>query len=266
MSRAERVAAAEPALWEDHRLGMPEMGYRGLSEQWLMRRAGDLHWRLIAAAMGQDRAQFDCADGRPLYAAFCATRLRLFQPGRPRLGDRLRLAGELSRIGASRLASRQSLRLGDDEIGRIELVSVFVGHDNAARNRSVVRRAPRVMAVPPAAPTTLALLARQAARIAAAPPRIEPSHHLLPCPATEFNAAGLLYFPSFAALVERADFTRGASAQRLLAERSSVYMGNVDPGETVGIGFRPALGGHLAQLAAPDGRPLALMRSRFHAV
>jgi len=265
MSRTERVDAAAPVRWEDHRLGMAEMGYRGLSEQWLMRRAGDLHWQLIAAAMGQDEAHFTCAAGRPLYAAFCTSRLRISRPERPQLGGTLRLLGEIFSIGYSRLCSRQSLRMGGDEIGTIELISVFVGHDDPARNRSVVRRAPRVMAAPPAAPTALKLLARRAAGIAASPPRIAPDRHLLPCPSTEFNAAGLLYFPSFVALVERADFECGASPDRLLTERSTVYMGNLDPGEAVGVGFRPARGGHLAHLDAPDGSSLALARSRYRA-
>lgn len=265
MSRAERVGAAAPVLWEDHRLGMAEMGYRGLSEQWLMRRAGDLHWRLIAAAMGQAEAVFTCTAGKPLYAAFCASRLRLSRPDLPRLGGDLRLSGSLYRVGLSRLGSCQSLRLGGIRIGTIRLVSVFVGHDDPTRNRSVVRRAPRVMATPPTAPVALDLLARRAARVAAGPFRIVPAQRLVPCPATDFNAAGLLYFPSFAALVERADVERGAGANRLLTERTTVYLGNLDPGEPVGIGFRSARDGHLALLEA-DGRPLALARSRYRAM
>ena len=47
MSLARRAPEAE-ILRESHPLGMAEMGFDGISEQWIMRRAGDLHWRLIA--------------------------------------------------------------------------------------------------------------------------------------------------------------------------------------------------------------------------
>lgn len=257
------LPADAPALSETHTLGMAEMGVRGLSENWLLRRAGDLHWRLIARAMGQRGAVFTCAQGKPLYAAFCASQMRLTQPSLPQLGDRITLTATLTRVGRSRLASETRLALDGHPIGHIRLISTFVGHGRDGDNRSILRRAPRVMVAPPEAPARLVTLAQRAARIAAAPPVLigEPQT-LLPCPAMDFNAAGLLYFPSFTALAERAAFARGADHTRLIRARDVVYLGNVDPGAPVSFRFRDTSHGHLAQMTA-EGRPLALILSRY---
>lgn len=174
------------------------------------------------------------------------------------------------RVGRSRLASEQITRFEHRPIGQVRLVSTFVGRETAGSNRSIVRRAPRIMALPPEAPAELAVLAAQGAQIAAAMTRLRPSSwparreaEILPCPATDFNAVGLLYFPSFAALTERADFASGGAFDRLLTSRDVVYTGNVEPGEAVDIAFRDRPTSHVAHIASVDGRPLALLRTRY---
>ncbi len=254
-----QIAANQPFLHESHRLGMAEMGFRGISEQWLMRRAGDLHWQLIAAAMGQADTAFTCAAGRPLYAAFCVTRLRIFHPDLARLGAVLSFSARLYSIGRSRLGSILDLWVGDKVFGRIELVSVFVGHETPGQNKSIVRRAPRALVVPPPAPQMLYRLAQRAAAIAAAPPvTVGSCHRLTPCPAVDFNAAGLLYFPSFAALAERARFAQNTTANDLLRTRTTLYMGNLDPGDAVEITFKNRRAGYVTAFHAPDGKLIAL--------
>jgi probable biosynthetic protein (TIGR04099 family) len=264
MSLAQR-AAAEPALAESHVLGMAEMGYRGLSEQWLMRRAGDLHWRLIARAMGQAEAVFACAEGRPLYAAFCASRLVVERPDAPRLGGRLDLSARLFRVGRSRLGSLVALRDDEGTLGRIALVSAFVGRTEGGGNRSLARRAPRALALPSATSVELDTLARGAGRVSALLRGRAPEGQglrLTPCPALDFNAAGLLYFPSFAALADRAEWAAGRAPDRPLAAREAVFLGNVEPGEPVEIRLFPRRRGRAALLSGADGRPLALLGMR----
>lgn len=257
-------------LIERHVLGMAEMGYRGLSEQWLKRRAGDLHWRLIARAMGQRDAVFTCSEGEPLYAAFCATSLQIARPHLPRLGGEMTLAADLYRVGHGRLASRLRIKSDGDLVGHMILVSTFVGHAEPGINRSVVRRSPRVLAMPPEAPLAVRRVAEQASAIT----REIRSHGLkltgmseaqevLPCPATDFNAAGLLYFPSYSALADRALFQAGEKNTRMVTCRHVVYLGNVEPGEWMNINFRKLPSGHDVFLHGPDSRPLALMRVRF---
>ncbi|MTH78484.1 hypothetical protein GL286_12160 [Paracoccus aestuariivivens] len=243
---------------------MAEMGYLGLSEPWLMRRAGDLHWRLIARAMGQREAVFHCAQGQPLYAAFCATSLRISAPEIPDLGRELTLEAHLGRLGHGRLASVQRIMIEGQAAGRIVLVSAFVGRGDPASNRSIVRRAPRALALPPEAPKLARRIADRAALVARRDLTGAAGRHIpvLPCPYADFNAAGLLYFPSFATLSERADFALGASARRRITARDVVYLGNVEPGETIRATLHH--GAHVdCVLTTQDRKPLAYLRSRY---
>lgn len=257
-------------LEERHVLGMAEMGYRGLSEQWLKRRAGDMHWQLIARAMGQRDAVFTCSDGEPLYAAFCATSVKLARPELPRLGGQLTLSADLYRVGHGRLSSRLTITADGVEVGRMVLVSTFVGRTETGVNRSVVRRSPRALAMPPEAPLAIRRVAEHSSVVArdirnqvfmraSLPER----QRVLPCPATDFNAAGLLYFPSFSALADRALFEAEGKQLGMLASRHIVYLGNVEPGEWISVSFRKLAWGHDVALLGADDRPLALMRVRL---
>lgn len=89
---------------------MAEMGSRGLSEQWLMRRAGDLHGPLLARALAQQNAVFICSEGKPLYATFLDTSLRLAHPERPRLCGTFALTARLWGLGRTRSASEVAIR------------------------------------------------------------------------------------------------------------------------------------------------------------
>lgn len=262
--------SGERTLAERHVLGMAEMGYHGLSEQWLLRRAGDLHWRLIARAMGQKDAAFTCSAGEPLYAAFCATSINLTRSDLPRLGATLTLAAELYRIGKGRLGSLQRIYVGYEEIGWVVLISTFVGRTEPGNNRSIVRRAPKVLAIPPEAPRKVQRIAQRAANIArvAVNGRHDPlekpvGRKVLPCPSTDFNAAGLLYFPSFSALAERASCEAGGTHLRTIESRHVLYLSNVEPGEWIEAQFREVNDGYDCVLQGTNGRVLALMRARF---
>jgi probable biosynthetic protein (TIGR04099 family) len=58
-----------------------------------------------------------------------------------------------------------------------------------------------------------------------------------PCPAQDFNGAEFLYFSSFQAFVDRAEwkFFRPANPRRTTRRRDIVYHGNVDPGEHIAV-------------------------------
>lgn len=151
-------------------------------------------------------------------------------------------------------------------VGTLRLVSTFAGRHDPASNRTLVRRMPAVMATLPEAPTALQSLAQYAAAVCSGAATLRPGGRttsLRPCPATDFNAAGLLYFPSSAALADRCDFATGGPAFRLLVERHVVYARNVGPEETVEASFQDRHDGHLAQLACADGRLIARLKSRF---
>ena len=251
---------AAPELTETLVCGMMQLSPTGLAEQWLLRDCGDRHWRLIAQALGQTRAVFADASGRAIYAAFCTTALELF-PSAPLLGETVEVRSTLAAVSAARIGSEHVITAQGVPVARLRMISAFVAQDGSGSNKQLVRSLPAaVMSLPPAAETLMALDRR--ARAVRHDLRAQGSDgavlaRLTPVPALDFNAVGLLYFPSFSRLAETARPAAGP-----LCRRDVVYCGNLDPGETVEIRETgPALTlsagarviGHVATLAASPG-------------
>ncbi|EPX85298.1 Pnap_2097 family protein [Salipiger mucosus] len=243
----ERGVAAETRQM----LGMQQLCPHGISEQWLLAACGDIHWTLIASALGQDGLRFRAEDGRPLYAAFCATRLELAPTGEL-LGQDLFIRSEIAGLGGARTGSRHVFTVGGRIVGTLLMLSTFVTHDETGSNCRIVRARPdREGAFPAAGPDLTALAARatdvsrglRGHRMA-----LDDTCRIEPCPALDFNAVGLLYFPSFSRLAETA--APGLSPIRM---RELVYLGNLDAGEAVHIRRT----GSETTIAREDGRIIA---------
>jgi probable biosynthetic protein (TIGR04099 family) len=62
------------------------------------------------------------------------------------------------------------------------------------------------------------------------------SIEFLPCPNSDFNGADFLYFASFQAFVDRAEWQwRRFDEPPVVASRSLFYYGNVDVGDTLSV-------------------------------
>jgi probable biosynthetic protein (TIGR04099 family) len=219
------------------RLGMMHLAPQGLSEQWLLRESGDRHWSLIAAAMGQDRAVFSDTEGRAIYAAFCATLLTLKPVQTGWLGEEVQIQSELYRVSASQLGSIHSLSIAGREVAELLMISTFVGHDTSGSNHKILRRQPQVQISLPDAPEALMALAdraRQQARQTHDIPDLSEAQVIIPCPALDFNAVGLLYFPSFSRFAEQADWV-ATGGDAPLACREVIYLGNLNRGESLAL-------------------------------
>ena len=241
-------------------LGMPQLSPSGLAEQWALREGGDRHWAMLSRAMGRAEGAFEDAAGRPLYAAFCVTELTM----RPRdglgaelLGAELTLRSTLGRVSAGRMGSEHVFAARGEEVARLRMISAFVGHDRAAGR--LVRRPPAAEAAPPRAGEALLALSRAASRTArrvrAGGEAGGPSLTLHPCPETDFNAVGLLYFPSYSALAAQA-LRRGLGTGARIRRRRAIYLGNPPPGAPVTAALPRKTGGELL-LSGPGGAPLA---------
>jgi probable biosynthetic protein (TIGR04099 family) len=230
----ERFATCD-AL-EQRRLGMAECGWRGISEGWLLRHLGDVHWRQIAEAMGQQTAVFSDATGAPVYAAFCAISERIAQPELARPGAVLTIASRLRRLSPTRLISFHSLDIDGQAFAEIILITAFVRH-GAGGNARIRRAQPAGTLVLPMMETGAdGGFAEEATRLyrASVPGSSAPVADVTPCPTTEFNAAGLLYCANYPALADRTEWAlRPELAAGMLINRKIVYLGNIDPGEPV---------------------------------
>ncbi|WP_246793551.1 Pnap_2097 family protein [Burkholderia perseverans] len=238
-----------------YRAGMPQLGYTGLAENWLLKECGHRHWEALAAHAGRDAPDFVDDRGRRAYAAFVAIRVVLPAPSAIDENDAFEIALTLRRVGAVRHASEQRIVRGGVEVGSVTMLSTFVTRERAGSNRSVARA--RFAALGGALdeagtlPEAVAALASRGRALrerdpAAVPAWAQPlaatdagpieAAEFLPCPNNDFNGADLLYFASFQAFVDRAEWQRHRFARPpALVSRVLHFHGNLDLGDTLRV-------------------------------
>lgn len=248
---SEGPAAIEVFVAEETLLlGMPQLCLAGLSEVWLLKELGHRHWMGLAQLAGRSVPDFRATDGAPVYAAFRA--LSVEQADFAVLGenDRLTIRTTLCRLTHTQCASRHELTCRGRPVGTVNLVSTFVRRAPGGGNHTVARVAPE--AFPKLVSPLMALgragesLAARAATFRSSGAAPEPRFAaggiaeggcvtFDPCPAQDFNGAGFLYFSSFIAMVDRAEWHfDGRPSPRATTRRREVYFhGNIDPGERV---------------------------------
>lgn len=220
-------------------LGMAQLAPKGISEDWWLKYLGDVHWQLIADAVGQNTTVFRDAQGRQLYAAFCATEFKQLLPDLVGLGQEVKVQSALWAVGRSRIQSNHRLLVNNQEVAQFRLVSTFVAHLKAGVNASVRRTTPYLIPVLAPAPDDFAQIASAQAKATKKGAMNALNQVTLPTYfGTDFNAVGLLYFPSFTRLFEQAEV---ALADRVtwspVRHRRVLYFGNIEAGETlVGAG------------------------------
>ncbi|WP_058238190.1 Pnap_2097 family protein [Shimia marina] len=214
---------------------MAHLAPQGISEDWWLKYLGDVHWQLIAQAVGQNTTVFRDRRGRQLYAAFCATEFEQTHPSLARLGEEVDVHSELRSAGRSRIQSNHILCIHGTEIARFRLVSTFVAHVEAGVNASVRRATPYLIPVlDPAtddfATRAAALAKRQKSEIGDDTIKTTPYTPI----GSDFNAVGLLYFPSFTRVFDEVAF-EGETSMRWnpVKYRKIVYLANIELGEQV---------------------------------
>jgi probable biosynthetic protein (TIGR04099 family) len=226
-------------------LGMPHLSLSGLSETWLLKECGHRHWFQLAAVAGLARPDFRDEGGEPIYAAFLAVSVRDAALDAVREHDELVIASQLVRISRTQFTSTHRLSVRARAIAEVVMTSTFVRRAQKGRNHSIARA--EVPNLPPLEPEP------QATAFAAETAALRSNRwctHLGfeqgkaavvdrfvidPCPGQDFNGADFLYFASFQAFVDRAEwaFFRPDAPFPTTHRRDIVYRGNIDPGERV---------------------------------
>jgi probable biosynthetic protein (TIGR04099 family) len=231
-------------------LGMPHLCLGGLSETWLLRECGHRHWCMLAQAAGRAVPDFRDQEGDPVYAAFIAVTVREARFDAAREHDALEFCSRLTRISRTRFMSVHQVAARGRPLGEVVMTSLFVKRMEEGRNRSIARV--EVPGLPPIVSSqefvdyeeTVAALRRarwneHLGFVRADAPVLD---RLLidPCPAQDFNGADFLYFSSFQAFVDRAEwaFFRPLDPRTATRRRDIVYHGNVEPGDRVVVGLR----------------------------
>lgn len=225
--------------------GMPQLSYTGLSENWLLKECGHRHWEALAAHAGRASTGIHDDNGGRSYAAFTAIRLQTRGLDSIAENDVFDIRTTLCRTAAVRHFSTHRVMKGDVSVAEIEMSSAFVTRGEAHSNRYVARAAlaalpGEVVAMPDAALHMMQTGKRlrtgeQHALQDLAPSASEPIE-FLPCPNTDFNGADFLYFASFQAFVDRAEWQRHRFDEPpVIASRSLFYYGNVDVGDILSV-------------------------------
>jgi probable biosynthetic protein (TIGR04099 family) len=237
------LRSVSPSPWigaerETILLGMPQLCLNGLSETWALKELGHRHWMMLARLVGQASPKFVDERGAPVYAAFCAVSIRDARFFAAREGDRLEVSSRMRRVSRTQMFSRHELTIAGRKIGEVDMISAFVRRTRLG-NHGVVRfEAPGLPAVAPmtgdgslAACAALFLCGRARThqgfvidgRKALATARFDP------CPSQDFNGAGFLYFSSFVAFIDRAEwlFARDEAARATTRSRDIFFLGNL---------------------------------------
>ncbi|MDN7611374.1 Pnap_2097 family protein [Burkholderia cepacia] len=236
-----------------YRAGMPQLAHTGLAENWLLKECGQRHWDALAAHGGRDVPEFFDDEGRRAYASFVAVHVDMNRRHAIRENDTFALHVALRRVGPIRHFSEQWIRRGDDEAGIVRMMSTFVTREHAGSNRSVAKaRMTGIDGRTGPVPADALAMAERAKKFRVRDASIVPalaglaegdgaSVSFLPCPNTDFNGADLLYFASFQAFVDRAEWQHYRFEQApVLAARQLYFHGNLDIGDSLTVRFARA--------------------------
>jgi probable biosynthetic protein (TIGR04098 family) len=236
---------------------MPHLDVGGLSEGWLLRHAGDLHWEAIARRLGVATDEIRDEARQRIYPTVVALRTRYDAPlSEVRENDVLEAAVEVMPCGRACAQGRVLAHAGSVGLS-IELVTTFAFRQADGSMRTAIPAA-RLAArwTPFQPPSRLALLARAARRgepvddAFSGPWLVEPDAPIArvrhePSPYADYNGAGLLYFAAFPTiadtserrLVRQLGLERPGAGDWALATspvaRDVFYYGNLPLGEAL---------------------------------
>jgi probable biosynthetic protein (TIGR04098 family) len=256
MSAAVAFADLPPAP-RRLRVGMPQLNAGGLSEGWLLRHAGDLHWEAISRKLGVASDEIRGEESNRLYPTVVALRARYEVPlASVRENDVLDASAEVVSCGGACAHGRVVAAVSGRRLA-LELLTTFAARRPDGELRMALpaaRLAARWAPVEP--PPALAGLARAARRrerlddpfagpwLEVGQPPLGSMRHE-PSPYADYNGAGLLYFASFATIAdtgERQLVRRLGLAPRSLPDwalatstvrRDLFFYGNLPLGESL---------------------------------
>jgi probable biosynthetic protein (TIGR04099 family) len=231
-------------------LGMPQLCMNGLSETWLLKECGHRHWSMLATAAGLAVPDFRDPAGEPIYAAFLSVSIREGAFEIAQEHAQLAIASRLNRISPNRFLSRHRLTIAGAMIGEIAMTSTFVRRVRKGGNHLIARTevpALQQIAVDSEAARCVADSAMLRSErwdahfgLERRRARVIDRFVVDPCPGQDFNGADFLYFASYQAFVDRAEWAHLRPRTPCLTTRARdiVYLGNIDPGERLVVTLR----------------------------
>jgi probable biosynthetic protein (TIGR04098 family) len=196
-----RSADAPPTAREQRAclLNMPQMAIGGLSESWLFKELGDIHWNILAKALGQPTRLISDSAGDRIYATFTRIQLRSSCAlGDYKENERIDIDSGMSRHGAGLYFSEA---MANGATGSIEarLMSSFSKFGVTGSNTSLFKGLPELppdCGIPALADVPEFGRSYQGRRAETlAPPIFECEYEIMP--SHDINGVGLLYFAAY---------------------------------------------------------------------
>lgn len=237
LSAAEARASSPQTVMRERRrftINMPQMAMQGLSESWLLKELGDMHWSMITRGLGSPSSALRDGNGNRLYATF--TRIKYaFGRALGAIGENtsLELLGKIVRFGAGTFVSDIAL-LHVDVPGEVRLMSNFSTRGEIT-NTSLLKSQPTIppdCTIPDVPPPGFMLEYRDR-RAASVPPALfETEYEIIPF--HDINGVGLLYFASYPIISDTCSLRYEANfAARSTISRDICYFANADPRDTL---------------------------------
>jgi probable biosynthetic protein (TIGR04098 family) len=180
-----------------HFVNMPQMAIGGLSESWLLKELGDLHWSMITAGLRSTSSGICDGSGERLYATF--TRVSYHIPGSLRTfreNDQLAMRGTITRSGAGLFTSNIDIDLRD-LTAEARLMSSF-SRRGGPSNTGLLKGQPDIppdCAIPETGRTRFATEYRDQRSATLARPLFQCEYEINPF--YDINGVNLLYFASY---------------------------------------------------------------------
>lgn len=215
------------------RIGMPQMAVGCLSENWLLKELGSLHWDNLCASLNRKSNDISDSQGRRLYATFVRVRINLNDTlAAFTEGDELHLGVQMSRIGRSSVQSAITIE-SNASLGAATLLSTF-SFRTEDNNTSLAKSEPAAdfdASIPPVAEipaffSEYSVVRKQYGRLR----QTElPANTYRINPFTDSNGANLLYFASYQSIHDYLSSPAGFHTK----SRDIYYFRNSELGDSI---------------------------------
>jgi probable biosynthetic protein (TIGR04098 family) len=226
-----------------YKLNMPHMAMGGISELWMNKEFGDIHWEMICDKFGCESDAFIDQGGNRLYASFVRIKYEASEPLQQfKENEKLKITPALSRFGSKMFFSTQKVTCGEKILDG-SMMSIFVSR--ATGNESLTKGTPinqsignidTYEALPPFAKEYLDLKNNE--QEPNRPESILFSHLYTINPQHDINGVNLLYFAAypmindtcenvyFKKVAEENKITGNWLLQTSVRSRDTYYFGN----------------------------------------
>jgi len=97
----EAISGSSVTAERAYEIRLPQMANRGLSENWLLKEMGDMHWQMLGEGLGQKSSDFCDSMGNRLYAAFVRVNYSISPLSSFTENQHLSLSGSIKKFGGT---------------------------------------------------------------------------------------------------------------------------------------------------------------------